>query len=81
MSADRRRDRDHSAELERSLLSHHMEEFGSAQDLMNATESINHPMVVSVFKDNAGAIEFYGGHAVTEGGLTISRVPSLLSEG
>jgi phosphoribosylformylglycinamidine synthase len=54
---------------------------GLLKILMNATESINHPMVVSVFKDNAGAIEFYDGYAVTLKGETHNFPSSIATFG
>jgi len=38
--------------------------------LGRATAKINHPLVISVFEDNAGAVEFYDGWAVTVKGET-----------
>lgn len=54
---------------------------GLLKVLMNATESINHPMVVSVFKDNAGAMEFYDGYAVTLKGETHNFPSSIATFG
>lgn len=49
--------------------------------LMDATKSIDHPMVVSVFKDNAGAIEFYDGYAITIKGETHNFPSSIATFG
>lgn len=49
--------------------------------LMNATKSIDHPMVVSVFKDNAGAMEFYDGYAITIKGETHNFPSSIATFG
>jgi len=54
---------------------------GLLKVLMNATESIDHPMVVSVFKDNAGAIEFFDGYAVTLKGETHNFPSSIATFG
>ncbi len=43
---------------------------GLLKRLTSATERIQHPLVVSVFKDNAGGIEFYDGWVVTIKGET-----------
>ncbi|HEV2234471.1 MAG TPA: AIR synthase-related protein [Terriglobia bacterium] len=43
---------------------------GLLKRLTQATERIHHPLVVSVFKDNAGGIEFYEGWVVTIKGET-----------
>jgi phosphoribosylformylglycinamidine synthase subunit PurSL len=43
---------------------------GLLKRLTQATERIKHPLVVSVFKDNAGGIEFYDGWVVTIKGET-----------
>jgi len=43
---------------------------GLLKRLTQATERIHHPLVVSVFKDNAGGIEFYDGWVVTIKGET-----------
>lgn len=43
---------------------------GLLKRLTQATERIRHPLVVSVFKDNAGGIEFYDGWVVTIKGET-----------
>lgn len=43
---------------------------GLLQRLTKATERIHHPLVVSVFKDNAGGIEFYEDWVVTIKGET-----------
>ncbi|MFH1941661.1 MAG: AIR synthase-related protein [bacterium] len=43
---------------------------GLLQALWQATNEINHPLVLSVFEDNAGAVEFYDGWALTIKGET-----------
>ncbi len=43
---------------------------GLLEMLSKATEKINHPLVISVFEDNAGAVEFYEGWALTVKGET-----------
>jgi phosphoribosylformylglycinamidine synthase len=43
---------------------------GLLKRLTKATERIRHPLVISVFKDNAGGIEFYDGWVVTIKGET-----------
>jgi phosphoribosylformylglycinamidine synthase subunit PurSL len=43
---------------------------GLLRRLAAATEKIHHPLVVSVFKDNAGGMEFYDGWVVTIKGET-----------
>src|SRR5579862_8301341 len=43
---------------------------GLLKRLTKATERIHHPLIVSVFKDNAGGIEFYDGWVVTIKGET-----------
>ncbi|HLW78116.1 MAG TPA: AIR synthase-related protein, partial [Terriglobia bacterium] len=43
---------------------------GLLKRLAQATEQIHHPLVVSVFKDNAGGLEFYDGWVVTIKGET-----------
>ncbi len=43
---------------------------GLLQALGRATHEINHPLVISVFEDNAGAMEFYDGWALTLKGET-----------
>jgi phosphoribosylformylglycinamidine synthase II len=43
---------------------------GLLKQLAGATERIRHPLVVSVFKDNAGGMEFYEGWVVTIKGET-----------
>src|SRR5579863_3089508 len=43
---------------------------GLLKRLAAATEKIHHPLVVSVFKDNAGGMEFYDGWVVTIKGET-----------
>lgn len=43
---------------------------GLLKQLSQATEKINHPLVVSAFKDNAGGMEFYDGWVVTIKGET-----------
>lgn len=54
---------------------------GLLEVLMNATESINHPMVISVFKDNAGAIEFFDDYAITIKGETHNFPSSIATFG
>lgn len=54
---------------------------GLLKVLMDATESINHPMVISVFKDNAGAIEFFDGYAITIKGETHNFPSSIATFG
>ena len=43
---------------------------GLLEKLFAATNKINHPLVLSVFEDNAGAFEFYDGWALTIKGET-----------
>ncbi|HXJ93907.1 MAG TPA: AIR synthase-related protein [Terriglobia bacterium] len=43
---------------------------GLLKQLSQATADINHPLVVSAFKDNAGGMEFYEGWVVTVKGET-----------
>ncbi|HHS12660.1 MAG TPA: hypothetical protein ENN03_02700 [bacterium] len=43
---------------------------GLLQALWEATHAIDHPMVLSVFEDNAGAVDFYDGWALTVKGET-----------
>ena len=43
---------------------------GLLQKLWDATNQINHPLVISVFEDNAGAVKFYDGWALTIKGET-----------
>jgi len=43
---------------------------GLLKKLFDATNKINHPLVLSVFEDNAGAFEFYDGWALTIKGET-----------
>jgi len=43
---------------------------GLLKQLSQATAKINHPLVVSAFKDNAGGMEFYDGWVVTIKGET-----------
>lgn len=43
---------------------------GLLKQLSQATAAINHPLVVSAFKDNAGGMEFYDGWVVTIKGET-----------
>lgn len=54
---------------------------GLMKMLMDATESINHPMIVSVFEDNAGAIEFFDGYAITIKGETHNFPSSIATFG
>lgn len=51
---------------------------GLLKKLAAATERIRHPLVVSVFKDNAGGLEFYDGWVVTIKGET-HNFPSSIS--
>ena len=51
---------------------------GLLQALWDATTEINHPLVLSVFEDNAGAVEFYDGWALTIKGETHNS-PSAVS--
>jgi len=43
---------------------------GLLEMLRKATEAIDHPLVISVFEDNAGAVQFYEGWALTVKGET-----------
>ncbi|MFO7890067.1 MAG: AIR synthase-related protein [bacterium] len=43
---------------------------GLLEMLNKATVKIDHPLVISVFEDNAGAVEFYDGWAITVKGET-----------
>lgn len=43
---------------------------GLLEMLYKSTVKINHPLVISVFEDNAGAVEFYEGWALTVKGET-----------
>lgn len=54
---------------------------GLMKVLMDATKSIDHPMVISVFKDNAGAIEFFDGYAITIKGETHNFPSSIATFG
>ncbi len=51
---------------------------GLLQALWNATREIRHPLVLSVFEDNAGAMAFYDGWALTLKGETHNS-PSAVS--
>ncbi|MCK4822786.1 phosphoribosylformylglycinamidine synthase, partial [bacterium] len=51
---------------------------GLLQALWDATIAINHPLVLSVFEDNAGAMDFYEGWALTIKGETHNS-PSAVS--
>ncbi len=51
---------------------------GLLDKLGQATAKISHPLVISVFEDNAGAVEFYDGWAVTVKGETHNS-PSAIS--
>ena len=50
---------------ERPLLPYHLESLGSNERIERATKTIDHPLMVSVFTDNAGGMEFYDGWVVT----------------
>lgn len=51
---------------------------GLLKSLWDATTTIDHPLVLSVFEDNAGAVEFYDGWALTIKGETHNS-PSAVS--
>ena len=51
---------------------------GLLKMLWDATLDINHPLVLSVFEDNAGAVSFYDGWALTIKGETHNS-PSAIS--
>ncbi len=51
---------------------------GLLQLLWDTTNQINHPLVISVFEDNAGAMTFYDGWAITIKGETHNS-PSAIS--
>jgi len=54
---------------------------GLLKGLMAATREINHPLCVSIFTDNAGAIRFYGGQAIFIKGETHNHPSAISTKG